>query len=164
MWQDIELWLTERFKILPLKAIKYARFSADPKRIAYHFSVTNTRYAIPISLEELHGRGNTGALAFEFAYALGCRPIILLGFDCKYRGEKTDFFGRNRFHKPHTLSNCSRGLNWIAKQASSVPIINCGDNDIFDKRVSLDDAIDQVKGLYKVTGREALISQLFSRK
>ena len=163
MWQDIELWITERKFLNKLKAVKYCRDVADPENIAYHFKLSNGGYKIPKDPLLLCGRGSTGPLAFQLACLLGCSPIILLGYDCKYRGKKTDFWGKNRFHKPHTLTNCSRGLKWIKATSdnNNIEIINCSDNDVFENRCSLDSAISQVKDKYSYVGRDILLCMLF---
>ena len=164
LWQDIELWITER-KVLPkLECLKYCRDTADPENIAYHFRLSNNPYQLPQDPLLLHGRGSTGPLAFQLAYILGCNPIIILGYDCAYRGDKTDFWGRNRFHKSHTLINCNRGLKWIHKineKEANRTIINCSENSIIGESVSLDQAIAQVKNKYPFTGRNFFVGKLF---
>ena len=37
LWQDIELWFTERKKILRLNAIKVCRDTADPQNRFFHY-------------------------------------------------------------------------------------------------------------------------------
>lgn len=164
IWQDIELWITER-KFLPqLDAVKYCRITADPENIAYHFRLTTGGYKLPRDPLTLHGRGSTGPLAFQLAYLLGCNPLVFVGYDCKYRGDKTDFWGRNKFHKPHSLKNCSRGLHWIKKineRECHLSLINCSENDILGQQISLPEAIKQVKDMYQETGRPYLLSKLF---
>jgi hypothetical protein len=72
----------------------------------------------------LHGRGSSGPLAVQFAYALGCNPIFMIGMDCKTDGINTDFFGINKTWKPHTISLCQHGLNWILSEYSTEEVIN----------------------------------------
>jgi hypothetical protein len=121
---------------------------------------------MPCDALVLNGRGSTGPLAYQLACVLGCNPIVLLGYDCKYRQGKTDFWGKNRFHKPHTLKNCSRGLQWIKRVADSEEhkkeVINCSDNDVFSTRISLKEAIQKTKKKYPYTSRPYLLSRLFN--
>jgi len=167
IWQDIELWSTER-KILPkLNAIKYSRNVADPDNIAYHFRLSTGHYKIPIDANILHGRGSSGPLAFQLACLLGANPIVFLGYDCQYRGGKTDFWGKNRFHKSHTLRNCSRGQTWIKEineKQTKKHIINCSDTDAFGERRSLVDVVSEVKSKYDGIGREYFYKKLFDIK
>ncbi len=164
IWQDIELWVTERKKLPKLKAVKYCRDVADPENIAYHFHLATGGYKIPRDFSLLHGRGSSGPLAFQVACLLGCDPIIFLGYDCKYRGDKTDFWGKNRFHKPHTLSNCLRGMNWVKKineRETHKTLINCSDNNVFGPKRSLDDVIKDTVKVYPFASREFFLGELF---
>jgi len=47
---------------------------------------------------ELTVNGSTGCCAARWAIALGCQPVYLVGMGATYRGEQTDFYGRNRHH------------------------------------------------------------------
>jgi hypothetical protein len=47
--------------------------------------------------------GNTGCCAARWAVALGCRPVFLVGMGARYAGDRTDFYGRNRWHGRETL-------------------------------------------------------------
>ena len=163
IWQDIELWITERKNLPRIDAIKYCRDIADPENVAYHFKLAYGGYQIPNDPLVLHGHGSTGPLAFQLSCILGCNPIILLGCDCSYRGDKTNFWGNNKFHKPHTLVNCKRGLKWVCKtsQSANKTIINCSENKIFGEQISLPDAIKMVKNKYVYTGRDFFIGNLF---
>lgn len=143
-WQDIELWFTEKKKILKLNSIKVSRDIADPMSRFFHYKIKPGAFKIPENPSILHGFGTTGPLAFQFAHALGCNPIVLLGMDCKVRGNSTDFYGKNRHHKPHTLSNCEKGLKWIKNNVTDREIINCSkDNEIFDYQ-SLESVIQRL--------------------
>jgi len=163
MWQDIELWMTERSELPKLKAVKYSRNSADPRGIAYQFKLMPGPFRLPPNPMVLFGKGSTGPLAFEFVYSLGCDPIVLIGFDCKYRDGNTDFYGINNHHKKHTLPNCARGLRWVAKQSCGRKIINCSDNRFFKDRIPLEKVVNKVKEFYPKTGREYFVEKLFSK-
>jgi hypothetical protein len=133
IWQDVELWYTERKRILKLSAIKVCRNLADPQNRFFHFKLANGAFKIPENAQLLHGRGATGPIAVQLAYIMGCDPIILLGCDCKHRGGLTDFYGRNRQHRPHTMRNCRQGLVWMKKTITDRRIISCSDNDVFER-------------------------------
>tara|TARA_Y100000310_G_C20508544_1_gene727647 strand:- start:114 stop:845 length:732 start_codon:yes stop_codon:yes gene_type:complete len=159
MWQDIEFWYTDHKQIRKLKAIKYCRNVSDPKSKFVHFSIRSGAFKLPNNPKTLYGRGATGPLAFQLAWVLGCNPIVLLGMDCKYQGDKTDFYGKNPFHKPHTLKNCNKGLKWIRSWAGDMEeinlkqcpytlkrnIISCSEDDVFDKHHTLEEAIELCK-------------------
>jgi hypothetical protein len=163
MWQDIELWLTERATLPKLKAVKYSRNASDPRGIAYQFKLMPGPFRLPPNPMVLFGKGSTGPLAYEFVHALGCDPIVLIGFDCQYRDGVTDFYGNNNHHKPHTLPNCSRGLKWISRTSSGRTIINCSDNKYLKDRLSLDKVVKKLKPYYPETSREYFVERLFSR-
>ena len=160
VWQDIELWYSERNQIAKLECIKFCQKSADPHAEYFNFEVTNGPFKLPTVPTLLHGRGSTGPLAFELAYILGCNPIILVGYDCKYKDKKTDFYGVNLDHKPSTLYGCSRGLKWICDQKKIKTIIDCSNNGIFDTTCILEEAIKKVSYLYPVLGRKYFTEKL----
>jgi len=160
MWQDIEFWYSARKDLKKVNSIKYCRNVSDPTGSFYTYSLSSRFFEIPTDATILHGRGNSGALAFELACILGCNPIILFGFDCKYRGKNTDFYGVNRFHKRHTLRCCHGGLKWIKSMKNEKKIINCSDNKVFKKQHSMDEAIDMVHDLYPQTGKAHFINRI----
>jgi hypothetical protein len=126
MWQDKEIFRENPKEIRGLKAIKFCEQRHDRKSEFYNFRAVPGHYRLPFSPILLFGKnGSTGALAFEFAFSLGCKPIVLLGMDCRYRDGKTDFFGVNKYHTGNSLNICSRGLAWIASCQSIVDIISC---------------------------------------
>ena len=169
-WQDLEFWKTEHKKVPKLKAIKFTRSLTDPKDIAYHFNFKSGPFMLPISASTLYGSGASAPLSFELASALGCDPIVFLGTDCKYRKKKTNFYGVNADHKPHTLTRCTKGLNWIQAwdKKGKHKIINCSDNDILPNKMSLEDAIEYVKEVCgdfgQPKGRDFYASRLMKQK
>ena len=164
MWQDIELWMTERAILPKLKAVKYSRNASDPRGIAYQFKLMPGPFRLAPNPMVLFGKGSTGPLAFEFVHSLGCDPIVLIGYDCQYRDGMTDFYGINNHHKKHTLPNCSRGLKWIAKSSVGRKIINCSDNKYFKDRIPLDKVVKKLKEYYPKTGREYFVERLFAKE
>lgn len=143
IWQDIELYYDARKELLGLDSILFSKDTADPRNIAYHFKLLNGGYRLTQNPTVLAGRGSTAPLAFQLAHCLGCNPIILVGCDCKYRGAKTDFYGTNKDHNQNTLSNCSRGLNWIKSFKGNREIISCSESDIFHDTMSLDQVLNR---------------------
>lgn len=123
-WQDKELWDEEKNKIASIKSIRVSHPKGDPMRRFNHFSLDGSNFKKSKDPSVLHGRGSTGPMAVQFAYALGCRPIYLIGMDCKTDGLNTDFFGHNKTWKPHTLSLCKDGLDWINANFTSEEVIN----------------------------------------
>ena len=164
LWQDIELWYTERRKVPRLKAIKYCRDIADPSGIFFNFTLMGGGYKLPKHAKILFGRGSSGPLAFQLAYALGCNPIVLLGMDCCYRNDKTNFYGKNPHHKPHTLPSCVTGLKWIRDVKHNREVIDCSCNAVFKKKGNFIDVIERLKPLYPFVGRESFVNKIFNGK
>jgi hypothetical protein len=123
-WQDKELWMTEKNKLLMSKSIRVCHPKGDPLKRFNHFDIKGSGFKRAESPSILHGRGSSGPLAVQFAYALGCNPIFMIGMDCKTDGINTDFFGINKTWKPHTISLCQHGLNWILSEYSTEEVIN----------------------------------------
>ena len=144
MWQDQQIWITEKNSIQKQRAIKICSNTSDPKRLFFNFKVFDYPYRFSMNPGELFGRGNTGILAVEFAVALGCSSIVMLGMDCKYeKGGKTDFYGKNKDHKPYTLKMCRGAMEWV-KENCPIPIYNCGNIDLWRKQ-SLEEIINILK-------------------
>lgn len=159
LWQDLALWIQEEKKILATRSIKYVRENAETKGGFFSFKLQGRDPKVPPNTETLFGRGSTGSLCYQLAWALGCNPIFLVGMDCKYRGnEKTDFYGKNAMHKPHTLIKCTEGLRFIRDNAHDRTIVNCSDSTIFKDRISLAEAIKLCGD--KTYTREELVSLL----
>lgn len=159
MWQDAEVWWNHRAEITRLLAIKYCRDVADPKGRCYRFKLINGDYKLPKNASKLYGRGSTGPLGFQLAYVMGCNPIILLGMDCKYSNGKTDFYGKNPSHKPHSMRNCRRGLQWMERARHERDIINCSENEVFDNVLSLEDVLSDLKDAKRFK-RKTLIKRI----
>ena len=123
-WQDIELWESEKNKLKTLKSIRVCHPKGDPLRRFFHFETKGPSFARPTNTSLLYGRGSTGALAVQFAYALGCSPIYLIGMDCVVSDGMTDFFGKNQTWKEHSQSVCMTGLEWINREFKNEKIIN----------------------------------------
>lgn len=142
-WQDIELWYTERKRLMKTNALKVCRDASDPQNRFFHYKLTGGEFKLPDHPGELYGSGATGPLAIQFAYALGCNPIIIIGMDCEKRGMNTDFYGRNRHHKPHTMENCRKGLKWVKSTFDSldVDLVNCSAENKFMPYVPLKEII-----------------------
>lgn len=132
MWQDRQVWNGDKKIILKQKAIKVCNSAAEPKKYFLNFKVKRGLFQFGTNPSVLHGWGNTSALAVQFSVALGCSNIVLLGTNCKYGAKgKTDFYGKNKDHKPYTLRMCNEAMRWI-KENCPVPIYNCSDNKLWD--------------------------------
>ncbi len=93
-------------------------------------------------MKTLYGRGSSGSIAYQFVWAMGCNPIILVGMDCKNdKNGDTDFYGINKMHRRHTLPFCKKGLKFIKKNTGGRTIINCSKNSVFEERVKLKNAV-----------------------
>jgi len=142
IWQDLALWQSEKNKILKSKCIKYARTGSESQGCFFGFLLKDREPRIAPDLKTLYGRGSSGSIAYQLVFALGCSPIILVGMDCTYgKDGKTDFYGKNDMHRPHTLPACNKGLEFIKNNAHDRILINCSGNRVFEKRYSLEEAI-----------------------
>jgi hypothetical protein len=132
LWQDRQVWNNDKKTVLKQKAIKVCGSKSDPRNYFLNFRVKTGPYAFGLDPSVLHGTGNTTALAVQFAVALGCSNIVLLGTDCKYGSHgKTDFYGKNKDHKPYTLKMCNGAMKWL-KDSCPVTIYNCSGNKLWD--------------------------------
>lgn len=143
IWQDRELWRSDKKNIMKQKAIRICAYQSAPKNTFINFRVANGLFKFRNNMEVLYGKGNTGALSIQIAVSLGCSEIVLLGTDCKYTGKKTDFYGKNKDHKPYTLKMCKAAMKW-AKKKCPIPIYNCSDNDLWPMQ-KLKDVIKMLK-------------------
>ena len=143
IWQDKELWDSDKKNIMKQKAIRVCAYQAAPKNTFLNFRVANGPFKFKDNLEVLHGKGNSGVLAIQMSIALGCSNIVLLGTDCKYAGKKTNFYGKNKDHKPYTLKMCRTAMKW-AKYNCPIPIYNCSENVLWPTQ-KLKDVIKMIK-------------------
>jgi len=159
LWQDVSLWSTDYHRLHNTQALKVARDIADPRRIYYNFHLKGGPYKFDRNKTHvLYGRGSTGPLGVELAVAMGCRPIILLGMDCKRGSDgKTDFYGDNPHWLPHTIDQCERGLTFL-KQECPVEIISCGNDDFWD-HLSLKEVMERIDPKFAM-GRQVYAKQI----
>ena len=163
LWQDISLWNSEYQKLHNTQALKVSRDVSDPRKIYYNFHLKGGGYKFdPSTTHILHGRGSTGPLAVQLAVAMGCRPVILLGMDCK-RGPKgeSDFWGENKYWTDATLKNCYEGLVSV-KELCPVEIYNCGDNDLWPTE-TLEKVLAQLDPSH-ARGRQSYVQQILGLK
>ena len=161
MWQDLALWSQERDRVLETKALKYCREGSETQGGFYTFFLQGREPKLTSSLSKLYGRGSSGAIAYQFAYALGCNPIILVGMDCCYakKGE-TDFYGNNPMHRSHTLPACVKGLQFIKNHSGDRTIINCSLNKVFPENKTIEEVVSSMGE--KKYNREELVKILTS--
>ena len=147
VWQDLSLWMKEKKKVLAAKSLKYCRLGSETKGNFYHFRLSGNKSKLPDTPSILYGRGNSGPIAFQFAYSIGCNPIILIGMDCKYDDSgNTNFYGINPMHRGHTLKSCKDGLKWIQTCGHERTIINCSKNKVFSERIKIEEAVEKYGG------------------
>jgi len=147
IWQDLSLWMKEKKAVLATKALKYCRLGAETKGNFYHFRLSGSKSKISDTPSILYGRGNSGPIAYQFAYAIGCNPIILVGIDCKYdKDGNTNFYGINPMHRGHTLKSCKEGLKWMQSVDRTKTIINCSKNKVFIDRITVEEAVEKYAG------------------
>ena len=158
-WQDINLWRSEREGIFRSKAIKVCRDFSDPQHYFMNFKLHFNPPKFMGITEELHGRGNSGMIAVQFAVALGCSSVVFLGMDCKYNGKKTDFYGVNKDHKPHTLDMCHDSMQWLQKKCP-VKIYNCSKSKYWPK-VELENVLKEID---TPKGNKEYFKSIFQKK
>lgn len=164
-WQDLSTWLEHKNEIKKTKAIKLCRKGAETENYCYHFLLKRKNHVLTSSLKYLYGRGNTSALAFQVAYALGCNPIFLIGIDCKYaKNGDTNFYGKNKRHKRHTLPQCVEALKFIKKQSSykDIKTYSCSNDDVFLEKISIKTAA-KIAGKENKKNREFYIKKIFQK-
>lgn len=145
-WQDPSFLMSEKELIIESQALKYCRDVADPtaQYFNYHLHATANKYVK--KTHTLSGRGSSGPMACQLAYALGCSPVVLVGLDGHLgRDGRTDSYGCNKYWNPNTLTSCKNGLLHI-KDHCPVPVINCSTNGLWP-RVTLEQAIQLVDPL-----------------
>ena len=143
MWQDIQMWNSEKNKISNNKSLRICSNMSDPRSVFLNFKVKAGNFKFGNNPSVLHGTGNTTALAAQLAINMGCSNIVLLGTDCRYQNGKTDFYGKNKDHKSYTLKMCDTAMKWI-KDNSPVPIYNCSINKLWPQE-NLVDVISKLK-------------------
>jgi len=151
LWQDASLWFTERRKLLETKAIKYSTSHGDPENRFLRYKIKAGGFGLPEDSTILYGSGASSPLAVQLAYILGCNPIVLLGCDCRPRGEDTDFYGKNKFHNDKTMEQCTSGLVWMKNELHDKGIrriVSCSDNLVFN-RERLDTVISTIDDKHK---------------
>ena len=158
IWQDLALWIQEKKRVVECEAIKYCRRGAETKGGFYNFKLGASKASITHDLTVLNGRGSSGSLAYQLAWALGCDPIFLVGMDCKNKNGMTDFYGKNPMHKPHTLPNCNRGLKFIRDNTHGRTVLSCSEDEVIKNKISLEEALAMCKD--KTYTREELVNIL----
>lgn len=124
-WQDKEITKSYYEEICKCPSIKVCRDIYDYSSSFTNYSLNNEFYKFHKTPWHLYGRGCSGGLAIQLAYSMGFDSIVLIGCDCKYIDGKTDFYGKNNFHKPHTLVHFNQAMKWV-KDNIDIPIYNCG--------------------------------------
>ena len=143
IWQDLALWVQEEKRVKATKAIKYSRKGADTIGGYYNFVLEGREPIITHDITKLKGRGSSGTIAYQFVWALGCNPIILVGMDCRNaKNGDTDFYGKNAMHKRHTLPSCEKGLRFMKQNALGRIVISCSKDKVFEERKSIEDIIE----------------------
>jgi hypothetical protein len=148
MWQDLSLWVQEKSEIMKTESIKYCRQGSETIGGFYTFKLSGREPRLAPDTTSLFGRGSSGSIAYQFARALYCDPIILVGMDCSYKtsngGKITDFYGDNPMHKPHTIPNCIKGLNFIKDNQKGKIVYNCSYNMVFPERFTIEEVISKL--------------------
>ncbi len=143
IWQDIQMWNSEKKKIANNKSLRICNNVSDPRKAFVNFKVKSGNFKFGNNPSILHGTGNTIALAAQLAINLGCSDIVLLGTDCKYQKGKTDFYGTNKDHKSYTLKMCDTAMRWM-KNNCPIPIHNCSTNKLWPQE-NLVDVINKLE-------------------
>lgn len=161
LWQDLALWSQEKQKVMETKSIKYCREASETQGGFYTFFLQGREPKLTNNVSKLYGRGSSGSIAYQFVYALGCNPIILVGMDCRYTKKgQTDFYGNNPMHRSHTLPSCVKGLEFMKSHSHDRTIINCSRNKVFSERKTIEEVVSSLGE--KKYNREELVKILTS--
>lgn len=143
MWQDESLYEDCYSDLVTLACAKLTKKEIDKQDLFTHFVIERGGFSFGEDPSVLHGGGSTACLAVQLAVAMGFSKIVLLGCDCSYRGEQTDFYGKNKNHSTNTLTNFSAAMEWVSRE-SPIFIANCGDAPYWPK-ITLHTAIAECK-------------------
>lgn len=132
IWQDESLYedCYEDLKTLPCAKVTTKEIDKDD--IFSHFVINKSKFMFSGDPYYLYGGGCTSVLAIQMAVSMGFSSIVLLGCDCCYRGEQTDFYGLNKNHNSNTLMHFNNAMQWV-KNNCPVDIHNCSDNNFWEK-------------------------------
>jgi len=165
IWQDLTFWNTEKKRLEKLKALKFNRIQEKIEERMFKYERIGNPFHMTTTPRKLYGTGATGPLAFQLAALFGCNPVILIGFDCCYRGRHTNFYGRNRFHHDNTLDQCKEGLQWIKsvshKRRVKIRIINCSLNEAWGHK-PFDETMNEMDPKWKL-GNETYRKMLLDK-
>lgn len=143
IWQDESLYEDCYNEIRKLACVKITKESLDFENIFTHFTLEPGNFVFGKNPSILYGGGSTVVLAIQLAVSLGCSSLILLGCDCNYRGNKTDFYGENKNHSIGTLSNFLAAMEWVHRECP-IPVFNCGDAPYWP-RTTLELAVEKTQ-------------------
>ncbi len=134
MWQDIQMWNREKKDIVKQKSIRVCTKISDPRDTFLHFKIKQGGFKFDNNPNIFNGTGNSGIIAAQLAVNLGCSALVILGMDCKYTKKyRTDFYGRNRDHKPYTLEMCREAMETL-RNVCPVPVYSCCKNKLWKER------------------------------
>lgn len=138
-WQDKEMLRSHKQEIDRCPSVKVCRDNIDSNSDYTNFFLDYDPYRFHKTPWHLYGRGCSGGIAVQMAVAMGAKSVVILGCDCNYINGKTDFYGKNKFHRPHSVVYFRRVMQWTSRHCP-VPVFNCSANDYWPK-VSLEEAI-----------------------
>jgi hypothetical protein len=151
-WQDVSVTRDIQTAAMSSTAIKVAKQGCCQveKDDFLYFKLASAGYkgqqfpskCVP---DILYGHGNTINICSQFAISLNPSHIILLGVDCKYEGDKTNFYGVNNRHSKNTMRNCCKALEKV-KKGCKIPIYNCGLNEFWQNK-KLEDVLPEFEGV-----------------
>ncbi|MEK0337396.1 MAG: hypothetical protein QQN41_08185 [Nitrosopumilus sp.] len=141
-WQDISLWNDHARKLDNLECIKIPAYCSKThtslpdhegqyyvkSRTVYVKHSTSTSACVSddyLTFIRSKNVSASGIMAVQLAIMLGCSPIVLVGIDGDYSGNKTNFYGVCEHHDKKTLSIYRKSMLWLQK-VYTLPIINCG--------------------------------------
>ena len=144
-WQDKEITKSYYKEIIKCPSVKVCRDIYDYSSSFTNFYLDNSSYRFHNTPWHLYGRGCSGGLAVQLAYSMGFSSVVVIGCDCKYINGNTDFYGKNKFHRPHTLVHFNQAMKWV-KENINIPLYNCGYCSLWP-RIELKEAIENSKAI-----------------
>jgi len=140
--QDESLYEDSYSSIRVLPCAKVTKKDIDNEDVFTHFTLEHGHFCFGKDPGVLYGGGSTAALAIQMAVAMSFSSIVLLGCDCCYKENKTDFYGENKNHTISTIPNFLAAMDWVKKECP-VEIFNCGDAPQWP-RITLEDVIKKL--------------------
>jgi len=118
---DVKWW---RKNYHLIKKLNIPELCVPNERYAEETGITHIKgkgaRALSTDPNQIHFASNSGFQLFNIAFLKGANPIILLGYDCTYDGDKAHWFGS---HQPELRDPPKEMNRWAEAYNRSLPIL-----------------------------------------